>query len=305
MVDGPILILGASGYIGRALYRLLGAERKDFSVYGTSFSHSDSSFQSLDITDRQSARKLIEELNPAKIFLLSAMTNVSLCEKERDYALRLNAEAPEYLAEITKDSGTELCFFSSDLVFAGSDAEIYDERSAAKPVSYYGYTKAKAEEKLMDFDHVTIVRTSLNYGLGSPFLNWMFSQISKKELVTLFSDEFRNTIFVEDLCKALLPLCDQPMTPGLFQIAASTSVSRYDWAYRLFAALKDGPSYFSSLKKIRIADFQTARPGRIELSTEKYSQLYQIDLPDAHRSLSNFVNENGIHVNALFEQEDK
>ena len=82
-----VMITGASGQLGLALYRLL----QDNSAYEllrtNAFANEDSTIQALDITEELAVREYIQVHKPDIIINCAAMTAVDLCETEQEGSL--------------------------------------------------------------------------------------------------------------------------------------------------------------------------------------------------------------------------
>lgn len=72
-----ILIIGASGFVGKQLIQDFS---KDYEVIGTYNSKQHNSLKKLDITNKDEVKKILEEINPDITILASAITDLNLCE---------------------------------------------------------------------------------------------------------------------------------------------------------------------------------------------------------------------------------
>src|SRR6266480_1570106 len=134
-----ILILGAGGRLGAAL---TGEYRGKFDVIA--FNHAE-----LDLANPNQVRGKLSPLQFDLLLNCAAMTNVDLCESQREQAFAINAEAPKLLAEICRDKKAKLIHFSTDYVFDGEKREPYLEDDATTPVSIYGKSKRAGEKFLL------------------------------------------------------------------------------------------------------------------------------------------------------------
>src|SRR5205823_2091865 len=133
-----ILILGAGGRLGGALTR---EYREKFDVVGLNHPQ-------VDLARPEQVR---DKLSPVAFDLLincAAMTNVDLCESQREQAFAINAEAPRLLVQICSEKKAKLIHFSTDYVFDGEKGQPYVETDRAKPISDYGESKRAGEENL-------------------------------------------------------------------------------------------------------------------------------------------------------------
>src|SRR4051812_39656119 len=110
-----IVIVGAGGRLGAAF---LDAYRDTFDV--VAFDHAQ-----LDLGNEEAMRGALGNLDFDLLINTAAFTNVDLCEKEREQAFRINAEAPGVLAGICRGKNARLIHFSTDYVFDGRKREPY------------------------------------------------------------------------------------------------------------------------------------------------------------------------------------
>jgi dTDP-4-dehydrorhamnose reductase len=123
-----IVILGAGGRLGAALMR---EYREKYDLAG--FNHAQ-----LDLVNLDDARGKLGGMNFDVLINAAAFTNVDACETERDRAFRINAEAPNILAQICNEKDAKLIHFSTDYVFDGEKRAPYTEDDQANPISAYG-----------------------------------------------------------------------------------------------------------------------------------------------------------------------
>jgi len=122
-----IVIIGAGGRLGSALVR----EYRD-KYEMVCFDH-----ELLDLADDKEIDQWIAPLDFDILINCAAFTNVDLCEKEREQAFKINAEAPKKLAQICRDKKAKLIHFSTDYVFNG-EKRLPAKRSAPA----FGQTRA-------------------------------------------------------------------------------------------------------------------------------------------------------------------
>src|SRR5947207_2616370 len=102
----PILILGASGQVGRALASLLGEG-------AVALSRTEA-----DLSRPRSLASILEARRPQAVINAAAYTQVDQAEKEEALARVINGEAPGALARWSAAQGIPLVHFSTDYVFS-------------------------------------------------------------------------------------------------------------------------------------------------------------------------------------------
>ena len=236
-----ILITGSNGLLGQRLaemmihssgYRLLLTSKHEHSV----FAENAVEYRTMDVTDRNAVRTVIEEFEPETIINTAAITNVDQCEKERELAWRVNVRSVEHLTYAAKLSGAKIIHLSTDYVFDGKSGP-YSELDRPNPLSYYGKTKLASENVLRTsgVPH-TIVRTMVLYGIGFGvklnFALWVLKSLGEGNAIHVVNDQIGNPTFADDLAYALLKIVDLGGSE-LYHVAGEELVSRFDFAVAL------------------------------------------------------------------------
>ena len=222
-----VLIVGASGYVGRCLCKILS---KSYQVFGT-FYRNRVSFEGericLDIRDEDAVQNLVEQIRPDVIFHLAwDLNDLEACIVEgTKNLLRARRE---------RCSTSRFIFISTDAVFDGENGP-YKESDIPAPIWPYGVAKRKAEIGVLAAGG-TVVRTSLIYGLDPMDPRTAFL---KRGLETgnfsypYFLDEIRCPVLVDDLCDALAEIGEDALENEIIHVAGPDALNRYDFAVRL------------------------------------------------------------------------
>uniref|UniRef100_Q02BA7 NAD-dependent epimerase/dehydratase n=1 Tax=Solibacter usitatus (strain Ellin6076) TaxID=234267 RepID=Q02BA7_SOLUE len=144
---GPILVLGASGFVGANLLRMLLEERSD--VYGTAFALPawrlegipKKNLLSVDLLVPQSADALVRELAPATVFDFVAFGAYSF---ERDVAriYETNVTFKVRLLELLRETKVHCYIHAGSSSEYGNRADRPTEDTALLPNSHYSVTKS-------------------------------------------------------------------------------------------------------------------------------------------------------------------
>ncbi|HRC67812.1 MAG TPA: sugar nucleotide-binding protein, partial [Bacteroidales bacterium] len=125
-----ILVTGSNGQLGNEL-RLLSAHLNHLSFVFTDVTE-------LDITQPEAVNEIMESLQPQYLINCAAYTAVDKAESEKESAWKINAIAPEILANSARKTGTCLIHISSDYVFDGQNYRPYLPSHPTHPLSWYG-----------------------------------------------------------------------------------------------------------------------------------------------------------------------
>ncbi|GAB3078976.1 SDR family oxidoreductase [Micromonospora schwarzwaldensis] len=153
-----VLLLGASGYVGGALWRSW-ADRHD--VVGTRGARDVEGLVRADLTDVRALTRLARDGFDLVVHA-AGLVGLEQAEAHPERAWRLNVESVRILLAAVQDRPTRIVYLSSDQVFDGS-REAYVETDPTAPVNAYGRTKVAAE-RLLDGGPHLVVRIPLVYG---------------------------------------------------------------------------------------------------------------------------------------------
>ena len=175
-----ILILGASGFIGNALYREL---YPYFDTYGTYFTDNaffekNQKFHQYDV-ETESISYLLESLRPNII--------ISALRGNFDAQVHAHFEIIDYLL---KNSNTRLLFLSSANVFDAFTNYPSYEYDKTLSQSVYGRFKIKIENALLRLPNhkYVIARMPMVFGANSPRVLEIKRQLQENSAIEVFSN---------------------------------------------------------------------------------------------------------------------
>jgi dTDP-4-dehydrorhamnose reductase len=160
------------------------------------------------------------------------MTNVDVCETERDLARTVNADAPGAIARACTDSGARLIHISTDYVFSGNAKDPYNEDAAPDPVSWYGQTKLEGEEQVLSAgDRHAVVRVSWVFGPDrDSFVDKALQQSLRGEPVKAVADKWSSPTYTLDVVEALRALFTPQAPGGVYHVCNRGVCTWRDWA---------------------------------------------------------------------------
>lgn len=273
-----ILITGSNGLLGQKVVELL-AQSREYNLLLVSeqeqsvFEDDALPYISLDLTNRQSVRKMIDEFEPEVIINTAALTDVDRCETERELAWRANVNSVENLVHSGKLFDTHLIHISTDYIFDGKNGP-YSEHDRPNPINYYGRTKLASENVILTNDiKYTIVRTIVLYGVGvnvkPNFGLWLHNNLSKGKQIRAFDDMYTSPTLVDDLAYAILKIIELQRT-GIFHVSGRDIISRYDFAVRFANIFGYDKGLITPVKtaSMKMAASRPLRSGFIILKAE-------------------------------------
>jgi len=265
----PILILGASGTLGRAFAHIC---RKRSIAYRLL------SRQDMDITDADSVERALAEHKPWAVINAAGYVRVDDAEDEVERCMRENAIGPAILAAACARHGIHLTTFSSDLVFDGRQDRPYAESDATAPLGVYGRSKAEAEQRVLDkHPGALVVRTSAFFGPWDKhnFVTLALQALERGEPFTASSDLVVSPTYVPDLVHACLDLAIDGEA-GIWHLANAGSVTWAELARK--AAAMAGIDAASLVEKPAAeCGYAAGRPAYAALTSERGILLPALD----------------------------
>lgn len=279
-----LLITGGSGFLGWHL------AQSAAQYYDVSFTYGQHPFSiegcqeyRLNLQNLREIEELLEEVEPEVIIHAAALTDVDLCEKRRSIAHEINVAATRQLAECAAEFDCRFVYISTDLIFNGETGN-YTETSKPTPINYYGETKLLGEKAVMEMaPNYLIVRLALMYGIGNGvhggFTEWLRNGLAHEKTVTLYSDQYRTPLFVNDGVRALLEMIEQPVKNEIFHLAGSERLSRYDFGKKFAQTFGYSEQWLKPAKMRELSP--TARRGSdCSLNSKKIQNILTFQLSD-------------------------
>ena len=237
MANKKILITGANGLLGQKLIDLY-LTKPDKTLIATAkgdcrYPHRNNFiYASLDITNQQEVEEVINRFQPDCVINTAAMTNVDVCETEKEACDALNVEAVKYLADACKKVNAHFIHISTDFIFDGENGP-YSEEAEALPLSYYGWSKLKGEDMVKTHANSwAILRTVLVYGVvhdmsRSNIVLWAKGALEKGQTINVVDDQFRTPTLAEDLAMGCF-LAEDQQAQGIYNISGKDFMNIFE-----------------------------------------------------------------------------
>ncbi|MEM1407832.1 MAG: NAD(P)-dependent oxidoreductase [Bacteroidota bacterium] len=235
-----ILLTGSNGLLGQKVVGIL-KEDPEVTLIATSRGKSGLppfwhgfTYESLDITQSDRVKAVIEKYKPDCVINTAAMTRVDDCELNQEECWSQNVTSVQYLVQACELINAHIIQLSTDFVFDGTEGPL-DETAAPNPVNFYGKSKLAAEDIVRRSKTPwSIVRTVLVYGISndisrSNIILWVKNNLEQGKPIKVVDDQWRTPTLAEDLASGSIRIAEKKAF-GIFHISGSDYLTPYDIA---------------------------------------------------------------------------
>ena len=279
MATDTVSILGGRGMLGSDLSQLLQRQGFAVAVYD---------LPEFDLTNDEQLLKVVSE--GGIIINCAAYTNVDRAESEPETANRVNGYAVGRLGQLAKATGVAVLHISTDFVFDGTKELPYAETDTTNPLNVYGSSKLLGEKLLAESGcEYCIVRVQWTYGRhGVNFVTKITEAAKTREVLSVVDDQIGSPTHTMSAAELLCDMLEiKPFPTGLYHLAASDTVSRYEMTRYLFAQL----GITTKVNPCKTSDFKTAaqRPLNSRFNCAKLEILLGRSMPTWQEMLKNYL----------------
>lgn len=222
-----ILILGVTGMLGNAMYRLL-SESHEISAYGTARGESAKRYFSkklagnilcgVDIGDQDSLTAVLARVRPEVVINCIGLVKQLADANDPLVAVPINTLLPHRLARLCALAGARLIHVSTDCVFSGTRGN-YLETDFPDAYDLYGRSKFLGE---VDYPNAITLRTSIighELAGSRSLVGWFLAQ---KGAVKGFSKALFSGLPTVELARIVRDfVLPNPALTGLYHVAAN------------------------------------------------------------------------------------
>ena len=194
-----IVITGASGYLGGALYD---TARRTGPVAGTS-STGGGLFR-LSLREPEDFDYGIVNAGDT-VFMAAGISSPDACSREPDHAWNVNVEGTSVVISNILSSGARVVFLSSDTVYGEREDEV-DESASCRPEGVYAVMKREVEERFAEQAAFKSVRLSLVFSYEDKFTAYLRECASRRNVAEIYHPFRRAVVHLDDVTEGLLAL---------------------------------------------------------------------------------------------------
>lgn len=251
---------------------------------------------SLDITDAEAVRNMVQNFQPDAIINAAAYTAVDRAETHVPTAFAVNATAVSNLAEAARAVHARFIHVSTDYVFDGTSKTPYCEHDYTNPQSVYGRTKASGELLALAANpESTIIRTSWLFSeYGNNFVKTMLRLARERDSLSVVNDQVGCPTYAGDLAQAIITLLQQPSpSRGIYHYGGNKSVTWYEFSQAIFQTAHNHDAHFKIPQLTPITTDQyplpAPRPAYSIMDCRKIETEYGIKASDWQKALTEII----------------
>lgn len=281
-----ILVTGCKGQLGAELQKIAASE--------TDHHWSFTDVDTLDICDKEAVERCFSTHDIDVCINCAAYTAVDKAEDEPELAERINAYAPQVVAETCLRHKALLMHISTDYVFDGNAQVPYLESDAVNPQSVYSRTKAEGEHVIRESGcNYIIIRTAWLYSAtGKNFVKTMLQLAETHPEINVVDDQRGCPTWAYDLACAIVRLIQQNGKNEVRETFHYTNKGQITW-YDFAKAIMEIGGKQCKVNPITTDQYPTKakRPAYSVLDLSKIKEYAGIEIPDWRESLAKCIEE--------------
>ncbi|ORY49300.1 NAD-P-binding protein [Leucosporidium creatinivorum] len=292
-MSSRVLITGASGMLGRAVYAAFNAAGHN--VKGTAFTRAEGDLVKIDLQDKKALDELLKEFRPEIVVHCAAERRPDVAEKDPEAARRLNVDLVETLSGLSRspEHPFALLYISTDYVFDGQNPPSggYTSKDPVNPTNEYAKTKEAGEQAVLAGLKAggtgTVLRVPVLYGdvkfnaeSAITILLDVVLDVSKGDKeVKMDAWALRRPTNVADVARVLVDIADKSLSttlPPILSFSAQPHFTKYKIC-QLFAEIYPSATFLDISKLIPVTEGpkegETIRPRDCWLSNAELEEL--------------------------------
>jgi len=272
------LIVGASGFVGQAVYRYL--QKNGHEVVGTKSKSTMPGLITFDLLKHRILDCVTDSFftsdEPVMSVICAGVPQIDRCHKERQFTHEVNVVTTIKLIEELENLNSQTVFLSSNFVFDGNIGNYRDDHPR-NPISEYGRHKEEVERFVEAYSPGTLVMRMDKLVGDHPNDQQMFSEwygwIKDGKPIMCISDQSFAPTYVKDVGRAVEISCQMGLT-GIYNVSNSELFSRIELAERFIKTIGiDADIISMPQSEFGFLDF---RPDKGNLDASRFTSISQI-----------------------------
>ena len=232
----------------------------------------------------------IIEMSPSAVINAAAYTAVDLAEDNELDAIKINSEAPYFMALACKRLDIPFIHISTDYVFDGAKNNPYLETDSTFPLNAYGRSKLLGESAVRDVGgRSVILRTSWVFSdSGKNFFNTIFGLAKIKNSLQVVCDQYGGPTHAADVAhaciKVVTELSEDLSKSGTYHYSGLPHVSWCGFAEYIISKM-DRDVSIVGVSTLEYGS-RTIRPHNSRLNCDSLANVFGIQASDLKSKVS-------------------
>ena len=275
MKENRVLIIGASGRVGREIFKIFkqSSNLNNYELHGTYFKNGSTNLHHLDLSRKDQIKEIFEKINPTIVIHTAGLIYPTECEINKDLAWKINVIGTKNIIEYCIKYNSKFVYISTDYVFDGNSGP-YTENAQTNPLNYYGKTKLESEKLASSINDHLIIRTAWVNDIHNEskcFVMQVINSLKNNKKFTVYSDQYGHPTLSSNLAEMVIELIIKNQK-GIFHATGLTYVDRFNFALKIAKTFSLNSSLLEKSIKTESHD-STIRPLRVNLDLSKIQSI--------------------------------
>ncbi len=241
-----VFLTGASGILGTNIARQLTIAGHECLLFNS---------KNIDLSSLTDIESKMHPFKPDAVIHAAAMTQVDLCEDDKDQAFSINATGAKNMAIAANKIQAKLVYISSCGVYGNGKKTPYTEQDNTQPLNYHHITKLEGEKLVAEHHSCPIVvRPGWLFG-GSREHRKNFVEARSREaqnasVMSSAADKFGSPTYTLDLANQIITLIERNAS-GIYNAVNEGCASRYEYVTEIIKLL----NYATIVRPVNSGEF--------------------------------------------------
>ncbi|XP_051869439.1 methionine adenosyltransferase 2 subunit beta [Pristis pectinata] len=235
--DRRVLVTGATGLLGRAVYKEF--LENSWDAVGCGYRRARPNFEKVNLLDPGAVRRIIQEVKPHAVVHCAAERRPDVVQNQPDYTRQLNVNTSGCIAKESAEVGAFMIYLSTDYIFDGTNPP-YRESDTPNPLNLYGESKLEGERQVLHkHPGAAVLRVPILYGpieeLEESAVSVIFGSVQCPErLANVDHWQQRFPTHVADVARVCRQLAESRLQDssisGVFHWSGNERMTKYEMA---------------------------------------------------------------------------
>jgi dTDP-4-dehydrorhamnose reductase len=235
----------------------------------------------------------VRDFKPEIVIHCAAMTNVDLCEDEKNAAILTNVIGSQNLSRAAGMSNAKIVYISSCGVYGNQKKSPYNELDVTVPVNYHHFTKLEGEKRIKEHNpNFLIIRPGWLFG-GTLQHKKNFVEARRKEafaspVLQSAVDKVGSPTYTLHVAKQIISLINEDLI-GTFNVVNEGFASRFDYVSEIVRLFQ----FDATVEPVNSNSFprKANMPDNECLENLNLNLLNVNQMPDWRSALKEYINK--------------